>query len=205
MEPGLPQFPNPCSFVWFSLICTRRRGSTAVVARRDTVVDESREKMAGSVTRSQVLLCSRDGKLCYYRRLEFYIFTFVPCFFIFLFLLSWSRCVSLLRVPLPVQQSSATVQQVVRFSFFVSFVSSLLSEFLYFCLFSDLSQFFHRWGCCSAFVPGTLAIDLATLILSWLWVFLSHSLWPRNLCRSWMKNQDGHWVYCWCRWVERTV
>ena len=18
-----------------------------------------------------------------------------------------------------------------------------------------------------------------------------------------MKNQDGHWVYCWCRWVER--
>ena len=33
---------------------------------------------------------------------------------------------------------------------------------------------------------------------------LSHCLWPQNLYLSTMKNQEGHWGYCWCRWVERT-
>ena len=32
---------------------------------------------------------------------------------------------------------------------------------------------------------------------------LSHCLWPQNLYLSTMKNQEGHWGYCWCRWVER--
>ena len=30
---------------------------------------------------------------------------------------------------------------------------------------------------------------------------LSHCLWPQNLYLSTMKNQEGHWGYCWC-WVE---
>ena len=34
---------------------------------------------------------------------------------------------------------------------------------------------------------------------------LSHCLWPQNLNLSRMKNQEGHWGYCWCRWVEGTV
>ena len=36
--------------------------------------------------------------------------------------------------------------------------------------------------------------------------FFSVSLWPQNLYLSTMKNQEGHWGYCWirCRWVERT-
>ena len=57
--------------------------------------------------------------------------------------------------------------------------------------------------CCCALVPGTLALDLPTLI-SDVW-FFSVSLWPQNLYLSRMKNQEGHWGYCWCRWVERTV
>ena len=34
---------------------------------------------------------------------------------------------------------------------------------------------------------------------------LSHRLWPHNLYLSRKENQEGHWGYCWCRWVERTV
>ena len=33
----------------------------------------------------------------------------------------------------------------------------------------------------------------------------SHCLWPHNLYRSRMKNQEGHWGYRWCRWIETTV
>ena len=33
---------------------------------------------------------------------------------------------------------------------------------------------------------------------------LPHCL-TTNLYLSRMKNQEGHWGYCWCRWVERMV
>ena len=33
---------------------------------------------------------------------------------------------------------------------------------------------------------------------------LCPSLWPHNLSSP-SQSQDGHWVYCWCRWVEITV
>ena len=54
--PEMLQPPSPGSFVWFSLICSRRDGSTAAVVTLDTVVDESRKKMADSVTRSTARL-----------------------------------------------------------------------------------------------------------------------------------------------------
>ena len=58
---------------------------------------------------------------------------------------------------------------------------------------------------CYALVPGTLALDLPTLILQRGMVFLSHCLWPQNLYLSTMKHREGHWGYCWlCRWVGRT-
>ena len=38
----------------------------AAVVTLDDAVDESRKKMADSVTRFPARLCSRDGKLCYY-------------------------------------------------------------------------------------------------------------------------------------------
>ena len=50
---------------------------------------------------------------------------------------------------------------------------------------------------CCALVPGTLALDLPTFILG-VW-FLCLSLWPNNLYFSRMKNQEGHWGYCWFR------
>ena len=51
--------------------------STAGVAARDTVADESRKKMADGRTRSPARLCSRDGKICYYGRLEYDFLAFV--------------------------------------------------------------------------------------------------------------------------------
>ena len=34
---------------------------------------------------------------------------------------------------------------------------------------------------------------------------LSHCMLPHNWYLSRMKNQEGHWGYCWCRWEETTV
>ena len=45
----------------------------------DTVADESRKKMADGVTRSPARLCSRDGKIYYYGRLEYDFLASVPC------------------------------------------------------------------------------------------------------------------------------
>ena len=47
------------------------------------------------MTRSPARLCSRDGKLCYYGRLEYDFLAFVPCFLLFLFYASFSRYVYL--------------------------------------------------------------------------------------------------------------
>ena len=33
----------------------------------------------------------------------------------------------------------------------------------------------------------------------------SLTVWPHDFYLSRINNQEGHWVYCWCRWVERTV
>ena len=73
------QPPSPGGFVWFSLICSRRGGSKAAAVTLDTVADERRKKMADGVTRSPARLCSRDGKIYYYGRLEYDFLAFVPC------------------------------------------------------------------------------------------------------------------------------
>ena len=109
-------------------------GSTAAVLRLDTTaVEESRKKMTDRVARSPARLCSRYGKRCHYRRLEYDFLAFLPCFILFLFCPSLSRYVPLLRVPSSVQQSSAILQRVVR-ALLVSFVSFPISEFLLYYL-----------------------------------------------------------------------
>ena len=65
--------------------------------------------MAYSITRSPARLCRRDGKLCFYGRLEYHFLAFVPCLLLFSFSPSFSRYVYLIRVPSSVQQSSATI------------------------------------------------------------------------------------------------
>ena len=61
----------PESLTIFSVLVlySLRGGSTAVTP--DTVVDESRKRMADRVTGSPVRLFSRDGTICYYLRLEY--------------------------------------------------------------------------------------------------------------------------------------
>ena len=107
------QPPSPGSFVWFWLIYSRREASTAAVVTLDTVVDE-RRMMTDNMTRSPARLCSRDGKLCYYGRLEYEFLALLPCFLLFIFSPSLSRRVSLFRVASPVPQSSAALLQRIR-------------------------------------------------------------------------------------------
>jgi len=91
VEPELLQPPSPGSFVWFSLICSRRGGSTAAAVTLDTVADESRKKMADGVARSPSRLCSRDGKICCYGDAlsTIFLLAFVPCFLLFVFRFSF--------------------------------------------------------------------------------------------------------------------
>ena len=109
-------------------------GSTAAVVTPDTAVNESSKKMADSVTRFPGRLCSRDGKLCCYGRLEYDFIDFrLASYFSYILLPYSGTCVSPLRDASSMQQSSATLQQVERVLVsFVSFVSCLMSEFLLF-------------------------------------------------------------------------
>ena len=154
------QPPSPGSFIWFSLICSRRGGSTTAVVKFDTVVDESRTKMADSVTRSPARLSNRDGKLCHYGRLEYGFLAFVLCFLRSLFSPSLSRYVSLLRVPSSVQQSSCTLQQEVRVlpSCVICIRPHLGIALFLFKYFFVVFILFLGWPFCCAPVPGTLAL-----------------------------------------------
>ena len=147
------------------------------------------------------------------------VLTLVPCFllffFIFLYFFSYpfpaSRYVYLLRVPLSVQQSSATLRKSVFYStgsFCLCHLYPTPSQ-NYFVLvgvvffsvppFSPVACFL--WLCSRTMYPSTWLAYLdpvATLCFS-----LSHCLWPHNnLYLSTMNNQEGHWGYCWC-WLER--
>ena len=82
-------------------------GSTTAAVTKDTVADESRNKMADGVARSPSRLCSRDWKICDYGHAlsTIFVLAFVPCFLHFAFLFfpflffPASRYVYLLRVP----------------------------------------------------------------------------------------------------------
>ena len=65
----------------------RRGGSTVAVVALDTAVNESRKKMAASVTRSPGRFCSRDGKL-YHGRLEYDFHAFCLASYLSYFLLA---------------------------------------------------------------------------------------------------------------------
>ena len=170
------QPPSPGSFVWFSLICSRGGGgSTAAAVTLDTVAYGSR-KMADGVARSPYRLCSRDGKICCYAlrtifllacfcallptfRFSFLSFLFFPLHpGTFIFFLSLRRCSSHLLLSAStyfiVRVLSAcaicTLPHIAILLFFIRLVFFLISRVAFFCC--DL-------------VPGTLALDLPTLIL----------------------------------------
>ena len=69
----------------------------------DTVADERRKKMAYGVTMSPARLCSRDGDIFYYGRLEHDLIAFVPLLTTFQISAALSRYVHLRRVPSSVQ------------------------------------------------------------------------------------------------------
>ena len=63
-----PRYGESVQICMFSLICSRRGGSAAVVliVALDTVVGESRKKTPENVTRSPTRFCSTGVKLCYF-------------------------------------------------------------------------------------------------------------------------------------------
>ena len=155
-------------------------GSTEAAMTLDTVADESRKKMADGVARSPSRLCSRDGKICCYGDALSTIFllkicallpTFLFLFFLFLFFPA-SRYVYLLRVPSSAQQPSDTLSKYVFYStcsFCLCHLYPAPSRNSF--VFYSFIFFFRSSYCsggvfsCCALVPGTLALDLPTLIL----------------------------------------
>ena len=157
---------NPSSFAWVSLICSRRGGSTAAVLALDTAVEESRKKMADRVARSPVRLCSRDGKICYYRRLEYdFLFLNLASYFLFLsFFLSVrvrvcfsSSCYFVRAAVICSTLASTCVLLVICIPpyLIIPFASFVLHFFVFLVILG-------RRVCC-ALVSDTLAFDLPTL------------------------------------------
>ena len=144
MEPELIQSPSPGIFAWFRLICLPRGDSTAGVVTLDTAVDESR-KMVDSVTRFPVRLCSRDGKLCYYGRLQHDFLLCLASYFSYFLIPYPGMFVFFVFLRLSSSHLSATLQQVVRV--LVSFVSCLISESLLFYLFSIFGSSYFWLAC----------------------------------------------------------
>ena len=135
----MPQPPSLGSFDWFSLICSRRGGSTAAAVTLDTAANESRKEMADGVTRSPARLCSRDRMICYYERHEYdflpfsWLSSYFSCFVLpypdmFIFFVFLRLCSSHLLL-------SASTHFVVRALVLVSFVSRFISAFLWFYFF----------------------------------------------------------------------
>ena len=196
IEAELLQPPNPSTFVWFSLICSLRGGSTAALLTVDTAVNESRKKVADRVTRSPTRLCSRDGKLCYYRRLEydflFFFLALLPCFIVFFVCFSSSCCFVRAAV---ISSASTCCSRV------ICIISDLRIPFVSFVIY--FSWFLFSWlACLLCSRTRYVCILFPTLIDEFALFCL---LCPHNLYLSRMKNQDGHRVHRWCRWVERTV
>ena len=96
-------------------ICSRWGSATAAVLTLDTVVVEKDDlrKITRRAARSPARLCSGDGNLCFYRRLEHDFFLlFCSAYLSSSFSPSIPPYVSLLRVASSVKRSSVPLQQV---------------------------------------------------------------------------------------------
>ena len=162
---------------------------------------------------SAAVICSSSARMLFLQPLWYFIrfFKTPVSFFSFFFSALCRYLLPRLRVVSPVQQLSVPLQHVCCSSCSLSdLLASHYSEHLSaFFLSLKLLFFLFFWSglfCCVLVYTRYASISLA---LPWLiavvLVLLCPSLWPQNLYLSRMKNQHGHWVYCWCRWVERTV
>ena len=148
------------------------------------------------------------------------LYTFVPCFLLFVFRFAFisyffpaSRYVYLLRVTSSVQQPSVALSKLVLYSTCSFWLCHLYPTptLLQLSCFSFVNFFF-----VALIFPVTFiflfcySIRYASIWFSYLESFafafsLSHCLWPQSFYLSRMNDQERHWGYGWCRWVERTV
>ena len=155
-----------------------------------------------------------------YVNLVYYLFANLPCFLLlFFFSVPIPVCCSssccLVRATL-ICSSSSTVRVL-----FVAFVFCLISEFLSFSFCRGFFVILISWLACSLCSRTHVIIWFAYVrSLSTLWLIRDYFLvflclisrWQRNLYQSVTgfislrlnRNQHGHWVYCWCRWVEKS-
>ena len=123
----------------------------------DTVVDESRETIAD---------CSRDWKLRYDGRIEYNLLASVPFFLSSLVLPFPGMFLVFVFLPLCSICYSAASSSC---SFFLCHLhpASFRNAFVHIlCLIPFRSTYFLGGVFCCALVPGTLAFDLSTLVLS---------------------------------------
>ena len=98
------------------------------------------------------------------------------------------------------------------------FIVRVLSACCVICALPHLGilSFFIRlvfFFCSSFFSGGVFLLCSRTRYASTWFAYLdslatfsfSLTVWPQNLYLSRIKNQEGHWGYRWCRWVEKTV
>ena len=169
------------------------------------------------------ILCSRDGKICCYGD-ALSLLAFVPCFLLFVFLFAFLSLLIFfslrpgmfiflvsLRLCSSHMLLSASTYFVVRVLSACVICTlphlGILSFFHSFSLFFFFSSYFSG-GVFFVVLsyPGYASTWFASYLDYLAFGFsLSHCLWPQNLYLSRMKNQEGHWGYCWFRWVERTL
>ena len=184
-----------CGFCW---LIHGEGGWTVAVVTFDTAVYRSREKMADSVTVPGSTLSQRREALL--RRTPWSWFSRFFALFILLFIFH-SPCISLLRIPF-VQQSSTTPASSACFSCVICVLPHLGYPFVYL-----LSIFRNYYSCPACLLCSrtqyvrTWFADLGSFWDFWFCSYLN-CLWTPHLFLPRMKNQDGHWVYCWWRWVE---
>ena len=157
MDPDILQPPSPGSFVWFSLICSRRGGSTeahllSTRARRWQVARQGPRLGFVAETGSFVTIDALSTIFLLLVLLLNFLLFLRPHPGIFLFVLL-RPCSS----------------HLLRFSNYV-FLCNLYAvspqdSFCFIC-FTFRSSYFLGWHACRALVPGTLTFDLSNLINS---------------------------------------
>ena len=192
---------------------------TLAIVALDTAVDGSRKKMAGSVTRFPARLCSRNWNLSYHGCLDWVLgrpWVLFSCWFALLptfsskyyFLLFLYPGIFLFLVLLRLCSSRLLLSS--KYVFLCHLYPASSCNSFCFKLFSMFrSSYFVGW-CVVLSCPAGTGRYVSTWFTHVPWFirdflfFLSNWCAHKN-CVSRMKNQDGHWVCCWC-WVrERMV
>ena len=141
--------------------------------------------MADRVTRSPVRLYSRDGKICYYRRLQYDLFLCLASFFFPSFPPSFLIRVCFSCSYCFVRAAAICSRQQARLCFLCNLCSALSQNSFCFVCFTFSFVFLVILGrrVCCALVSGALVVDLSTWLFRHYFVcFFSVSVCDHRVC-----------------------